>query len=318
MRLSKLFPLILFFYGFSALAENIKLFWPAVEDAISYEIEVYTNIDLKTPLKTGQTKEPKFKFSGKPGKLYFRVRYRDQYERWSEFSNISTIQVLAKKVPPKIERPVPKIEIVKKNDVKSQEKPANELLKKAKILNQTVGVAPIFSTFSLKTENEVVKKNIYPLLFHIEKIHKDSIFRAELAYTLLSSDISPMDIGGSWSYRMFNRFFMKAGMGKYSLKTTTDEIKVNLGLYYYLLGFQYDKIISDHSKIILELSTKFGNPDTNSTYFGKIAFQYFPQWLREDMRLEFFSSMEHWHLEDETETLATDQLNFGIGITKGF
>jgi hypothetical protein len=111
---------------------------------------------------------------------------------------------------------------------------------------------------------------------------------------------------------------MKAGMGKYSLKATSDDLEVNLSLYYYLLGFQYDKMINENLKINFELSTKFGNPDTNSTYFGKVAFQYFPKWMREDMRLEFFSSYEHWHLEDQTETLGTDQINLGIGMIKGF
>ncbi len=109
------------------MAESIKFSWDKVEDAVLYEIEVYSAPDLTGRLKIEQLTKPTTKITSGPGQIFFRVRYKDAYSRWSDFSNISTITIKPKKIPViVVEEKKPSVEVKTEvvDEVTKTEKPS--------------------------------------------------------------------------------------------------------------------------------------------------------------------------------------------------
>lgn len=74
--------------------EPVKIKFPKIENAKSYNIQIFSNRKMTRPIKTVQTNKTHFKWlPPKAGTYYWRIQYQDHWSRTSPFSDLSTIKV---------------------------------------------------------------------------------------------------------------------------------------------------------------------------------------------------------------------------------
>src|SRR5690606_15238944 len=82
------------FFAFASEFEELEFSTPHIEDDKVYEIEIFLDAKHEKKLTTLQCTGRKFKWTPpRPGLFYWRLRYQDYWERWSEFSDVSRMDI---------------------------------------------------------------------------------------------------------------------------------------------------------------------------------------------------------------------------------
>lgn len=325
MKLNRtLFYILAFFFIYAAQAESIKFNWPKIDDAILYEIEVYPAPQLSDRLKIEQVTRPSTKITSGPGVLYVRVRYKDEFGRWSDYSNLSAITIKPKKVPVVIveekPKPVEKKVVVTKPEPTPEPEPVLVASDPEVFTNwQTrLKLTPAYSTFNLKSDSVNRNESLILMLLGIEKKLGQFSLLGDFNFTAKDNGVRPSDYGASLSKLIFGNFSARIGAGRYSLTSDSNELDSDIKLYYYSLGLAYSKEISDKINLQISSTLKVGNPLTNKSLQFRAHLNYVPTFLPSKSYLDFFVGQETWSFESQGETLNTTQLLSGIGFIKQF
>jgi hypothetical protein len=95
-----------------------NLEWPSIEDARLYEIEIYSDPNLQNKIDTITTSKNKTRWKvPRHGTFYWRFRYQDYWNRFSPFSDSSSLEILPTEAMKR-----PKKKIVKKTDLPLKKK----------------------------------------------------------------------------------------------------------------------------------------------------------------------------------------------------
>lgn len=85
----------------AAEVQDIHIKFPKINNAKFYEIEIYSNLELTKKIKSIRTKTSHFIWvKPPPGLYYWRIRFTDHWDRKSDFSDISKLNVEFEKAPP--------------------------------------------------------------------------------------------------------------------------------------------------------------------------------------------------------------------------
>lgn len=324
MKLNNLFLLPFFLLNFSALAESIKFKWEKIDGAILYEIEIYPGPELTNRLKIEQLTKPSTKINSGPGQIYVRVRYKDAFSRWSDYSNLSSVTIKPKKIPEVVvEEKKPKIEVkeIKKEVVKEPE-PQVVVIPEERKPREPWDIegqfTPVYSTFNLTSDSVNRDESLFILMLGLQKKLGTFVLGGDFNFTAVDNGVRPNDYALTLGKSFFQYFTLKAGAGYYSLTSDSNELNSDIKLYYYSLSVVYEKEILDRLLLRLSPTIKVGNPLSNYSAQVRAHLAYTPTWLSPDSYIDFFAGYENWSFESSTETLNTTQMLSGIGFLKQF
>ncbi|MCO4753256.1 MAG: hypothetical protein KC478_02185 [Bacteriovoracaceae bacterium] len=135
----------IFSNAYASEFESITITFPEIENAKEYEIEIYSDQNLKNLIEKVVTTSPSFNWTPpRAGSYTWRLRYKDHWNRWSPYSDSSMIaakmefiQAKKKKVvkKAKIKRPRRKPvrkKIVKKSPVRKKKRVRRKRITKRK------------------------------------------------------------------------------------------------------------------------------------------------------------------------------------------
>ena len=321
MKLSNLIFITFLVFTFSALAESIKFSWDKVEDAVLYEIEVYSGPELTGRLKIEQLTKPTTKITSGPGQIFVRVRYKDSFSRWSDFSNISSITIKPKKIPVfVVEEKKPSVEV--KTEVVTEPEPQiSSQLEEVKVRapwDFEWQLTTVYSTFNLTTESVKRNESLLILMLGLQKKLGALILGGDFNFTAIDNGVRPNDYGITLGKNFYQYFTLKAGVGYYTLTSDSNELNSDVKLYYYSLSLVFEKDLRQNLQLRLSPTIKVGNPLSNHSTQLRAHLAYTPTWLNPNSYIDFFAGYERWSFESEIETLNTTQLHSGIGFIKQF
>ncbi len=303
------------------MAESIKFSWDKVEDAVLYEIEVYSAPELTGRLKIEQLTKPTTKITSGPGQIFFRVRYKDAYSRWSDFSNISTITIKPKKIPViVVEEKKPSVEI--KTEAVSELEPQVSAQPEEVIIRAPWDfewqLTPVYSTFNLTSESVKINESLLILMLGLQKKLGTLILGGDFNFNAIDKGVRPNDYGITLGKNFYQYFTLKAGVGYYTLTVDSNELNSDIKLYYYSLSVSFEKEITQRLLLRLSPTVKVWSPFTNYSTQLRAHLAYTPNWLNSNSYIDFFAGYKSWSFESEIETLNTTQLHSGIGFIKQF
>ncbi len=318
MKLSNLLVFTFFFLSFSAVAESIKFNWEKVEGAILYEIEIYSGPELSNRLKIEQLTKPSTKITSGPGKIYVRVRYKDGFSRWSDFSNLSIITIKQKKVPVVVvEEKIPTVnEVVKEPEPQVSVLPETEKVRAPWHFEGQL--TPVYSTFNLTTDTVNRNESLFILMLGLQKKLGNLILGGDFNFTAMDNGVRPNDYGFTLGKNFYQYFTFKAGLGYYTLTSDSNELNSDIKLYYNSLSLVFEKDLRHNLQLRLSPTIKVGNPLSNYSAQLRAHLAYTPTWLNPNSYIDFFAGYDKWSFESDTETLNTTQLLSGIGFIQQF
>lgn len=101
----------------------VHLNWQALSDAKMYEIEIYSDQDMQNKIETIKVKHSSYQWKvPRPGTFYWRFRYQDFWDRFSPYSDASTLTIEAPPSPTsKTKKPIQKlVRKIKKSTILSR------------------------------------------------------------------------------------------------------------------------------------------------------------------------------------------------------
>jgi hypothetical protein len=112
--------ILIFLFGslLSSAWAQVTLKWPEKSEALEYHGEIAHDKDFTSPIMVFKTDKNFYELSNHklPTKFYFRVRYVDQWQRFSHFSNTAKVTFTQTQTPTQKNEPVQKVAINRGDD----------------------------------------------------------------------------------------------------------------------------------------------------------------------------------------------------------